>query len=89
MDIYIARKTSNYIINRKMYACLEIPPLFLVLNMILNPFAALTRRISCSKFEINLIFQASVYYVQVIYQYLQQQYEHFSGLNNREINDCL
>jgi hypothetical protein len=38
-------KTVLYIINRKMHGCLEIPDLFLVLNMI-----------SCSTLEINLVF---------------------------------
>jgi hypothetical protein len=35
---------------------LEIPDLFLVLNMISHSFAALTREISCSTLEINLVF---------------------------------
>ena len=44
------------IINRKIHGCLEIPDLFLVLNMISHSFAALTREISCSTLEINLVF---------------------------------
>ena len=36
--------------------CLEIPDLFLVLNMISHSFAALTREISCTTLEISLIF---------------------------------
>jgi hypothetical protein len=35
---------------------LEIPDFFLVLNMISHSFAALTREISCSTLEINLVF---------------------------------
>jgi hypothetical protein len=35
---------------------LKIPDLFLVLNMISLAFAALTREISCSTLEINLVF---------------------------------
>jgi hypothetical protein len=45
-----------YIINRKIHGCLEIPDLFLVLNMISHSFAALTGEISCSTLEINLVF---------------------------------
>jgi hypothetical protein len=41
-------KTVLYMINRKIHGCLEIPDLFLVLNMISHSFAALTREISCS-----------------------------------------
>jgi hypothetical protein len=43
--------------------CLEIPDLFLVLNMIFHSFAELTREISCSTLEINLVFpRTHVYY---------------------------
>ena len=49
-------KTVLYIINRKIHGCLEIPDLFLVSNMISHSFAALTREISCSTLEINLVF---------------------------------
>ena len=54
-------KTVFYIINRKIHAwCLEIPDLFLVLNMISShSFAALTREISCSTLEINLVFPST------------------------------
>ncbi len=45
-----------YIINRTIHVCLEIPDLFLVLNMISHSFAALTHEISCSTLEINLVF---------------------------------
>ena len=45
-----------YIINRTIHVCLEIPDLFLVLNMISHSFAALTREISCSTLEINVVF---------------------------------
>ena len=48
---YIGGKPVVYIINRKIHVCLEIPDLFLVLNMIF-----LTREISCSTLEINLVF---------------------------------
>ena len=53
---YRFSKTVLYIINRKIHGCLEIPDLFLVLNMISHSFAALTREISCSRLEINLVF---------------------------------
>ena len=54
---YRFSKTVLYIINRKIHGCLEIPDLFLVLNMILShSFTALTREISCSTLEINLVF---------------------------------
>jgi hypothetical protein len=45
---YHFSKTVLYIINRKIHECLEIPDLFLVLNMISHSFAALTREISCA-----------------------------------------
>ena len=53
---YRFSQTVLYIINRKIHGCLEIPDLFLVLNMISHSFAALTREISCSTLEINLVF---------------------------------
>ena len=53
---YRFSKTVLYIINRKIHGCLEIPDLLLVLNMISHSFAALTREISCSTLEINLVF---------------------------------
>ena len=53
---YRFSKTVLYIINRKIHGCLEIPDFFLVLNMISHSFAALTREISCSTLEINLVF---------------------------------
>ena len=37
---YRFSKTVLYIINRKIHGCLEIPDLFLVLNMISHSFAA-------------------------------------------------
>ena len=42
---YIGGKPVVYIINRNMHGCLEIPDLFLALNVI-----------SCSTLEINLVF---------------------------------
>jgi hypothetical protein len=48
-----------FIIKRKIYGCLEIPDLFLVLNMISHSFTVLTREISCSTQEINLVFPRS------------------------------
>ena len=57
---YRFSKTVLYIINRKIHGCLEIPDLFLVLNMISHSFAALTREISCSTLEINLVFPQSL-----------------------------
>jgi hypothetical protein len=47
---------SKTVINRKIHGCLEIPDLFLVLNIISHSFAALTCEISCSTLEINLVF---------------------------------
>ena len=47
---YIGGKPVFYIINGKIHGCLEIPDLLLVLNMIF-----LTREISCSTLEINLV----------------------------------
>ena len=42
----------------RIHVCLEIPDLFLVLNMISHSFAALTRKISrsTSTLKINLVF---------------------------------
>ena len=71
---YRFSKTVLYIINRKIHGCLEIPDLFLVLNMISHSFAALTRWISCSTLEINLVFPRthvlfSMYlFVKIFYQ---------------------
>ena len=49
---------------------MKIPDLFLVLNMISHSFAALTREISCSTLEINLVFPRthvlfSIYYIDI------------------------
>ena len=49
---YRFSKTVLYIIYRKIHGCLEIPDLFLVLNMISHLFAALTREISCPTLSI-------------------------------------
>ena len=49
-------ENTVYIINRKIHGCLEIPDIFLVLNIISHSFATLTREISCSTLEINLVF---------------------------------
>ena len=67
MIISLFKDCPLYIINRKIHGCLEIPDLFLVLNMISHSFAALTREISCSTLEINLVFPRthvlfSIYY---------------------------
>jgi hypothetical protein len=53
---YRFSKTVLYIINRIIHGCLEIPDLFLMLNVISHSFAALTREISCSTLEINMVF---------------------------------
>ena len=55
---YIGGKPVVYIINRKIHGCLEIPDLFLVLNMIFltRSLRSLAREISCSTLEINLVF---------------------------------
>ena len=58
---YRFSKTVLYIINRIIHGCLEIPDLFLVLNMISHSFAALTREISCSTLEINMVFPRMYY----------------------------
>jgi hypothetical protein len=69
---YRFSKTVLYIIDRKIHGCLEIPDLFLVLNIISDSFAALTREISCSTLEINLIFPRthvlfSIYIICIYY----------------------
>ena len=60
-DVLLFSLNFVYIINRKIHGhgCLEIPDLFLVLNMISHSFAALTREISRSTLEINLVFPRS------------------------------
>ena len=72
---YRFSKTVLYIINRKIHGCLEIPDLFLVLNMISHSFAALTREISCSTLEINLVFPRthvlfSIYFYFIFFFFL-------------------
>ena len=69
MDLFIAygyfillERTVVYIINRIIDVCLEIPDLFLVLNMISHSFAGLTCEISRSTLETNLVFRAPMYY---------------------------
>ena len=61
-----------------MHGCLEIPDLFLVLNMISHSFAALTREISCSTLEINLIFPRTnvllSIYIRVLRVHSKSQY---------------
>ena len=59
---YISRKPVVYIINRKIHGCLEIPNLFLVLNMIFLTCSlrSLAREISRSTLEIYLVFISSV-----------------------------
>ena len=53
---YIARKDCS-LHNKQNNTCVQaIPDLFLVLNMISHSFAALTREISRSTLEINLVF---------------------------------
>ena len=68
---YRFSKTVLYIINRKIHGCLEIPDLFLVLNMISHSFAALTREISCSTLEINLVFPCThvLFSIYTLYNY--------------------
>ena len=58
----LLEKTVVYIINRIIHVCLEIPDLFLVLNMTSHSFAALTREISRSTLEINVVFPRTMYY---------------------------
>jgi hypothetical protein len=57
---YRFSNTVPYIINIKIHGHghgrLEIPDLFLVLNMISHSFAPLIREISCPTLEINLVF---------------------------------
>ena len=57
---YRFSKTVLYIINRKIHGCLEIPDLFLVLNMISHLFAALTRKISCSTCTLYLLITLNI-----------------------------
>ena len=77
---YRFSKTVLYIINRIIHGCLEIPYLFLVLNMISHSFAALTREISCSTLEINLVFPRthvlfSIYIIFYLYYSVQSPFE--------------
>ena len=67
---YRFSKTVLYIINRKIHWCLEIPDLFRVLNMISHSFAELTREISCSTLEINLVFPRTHVLLSMYYTYL-------------------
>ena len=57
---YVGGKPVVYIINRKIHGCLEIPDLFLVLNMIFLTRSRvehnISHSISCSTLEINLVF---------------------------------
>ena len=76
---YRFSNTVLYIINRKIHGCLEIPDLFLVLNMISHSFAAnsLTREIST--LEINLVFPCthvlfSISTSKVLLLYLNRNY---------------
>ena len=46
----LLEKAVVHIINKAIHVCLEIPDLFLVLNMISHLFAALTRKISPYEF---------------------------------------
>ena len=59
------RYTVVYVISRIIHVCLEIPDLFLVLNMISHSFAALTREISRSTLEINLVFPRIRVYITI------------------------
>ena len=82
---YRFSKTVLYIINRIIHGCLEIPYLFLVLNMISHSFAALTREISCSTLEINLVFPRthvlfSIYHIYFLYILYNLQHKLLSYL---------
>ena len=59
-------KTVLYIINRKIHGCLEIPDLFLMLNMISHLFAALTREISCSTCTLSTLLTTLNISIQTI-----------------------
>ena len=52
--LILFKETFLHVINIKIHGCLEIPYLFLVLNMISYSFAALTRVILRSTLEINM-----------------------------------
>ena len=58
MHGYFILLEKTVVYNRIIHVCLEIPDLFLVLNMISHSFAALTREISRARstLEINLVF---------------------------------
>ena len=93
---YRFSKTVLYIINRIIHGCLEIPYLFLVLNMISHSFATLTREISCSTLEINMVFPRthvlfSIYiniYIYILFIIFQLKYINLRGVstNNNIIN---
>jgi hypothetical protein len=51
-----------------MHGCAEIPDLFLVLNMISHSFAVLTREISCSTREINLVLPSTHVFFCLLYK---------------------
>jgi hypothetical protein len=63
---YRFSKTVLYIINRKIHGCLEIPDLFLVLNMISHLFDALTREISCSTCTLSTLLTTLNISIQTI-----------------------
>ena len=79
---YRFSKTVLYIINRKIHGCAEIPDLFLVLNMISHSFAALTREISCSTLEINLVFPRT----HVLFSILPI-YEVYTRITDKDIDE--
>ena len=69
-----SNKLIFYVINRTIHECLEIWNLFLMLNRISHSFALLSRAISWSTLEINLLFS----HVHVLYYYLYNN--HLLGL---------
>jgi hypothetical protein len=73
---YRFSQTVLYIINRKIHGCLEIPDLFLV-------FAALTREISCSTLEINLVFPRTHVLFSISFPFRNTETARFLTLRTR------
>jgi hypothetical protein len=84
---YRFSKTVLYIINRIIHGCLEIPDLFIVLNMKSHSFAALTREISCSTLEINLVIPRT-HILFSLYMRATMHYYIISYSQNKSYNVC-
>ena len=60
-------RANFYTTKRTIYEGFEIPDLFLVLNLISHLFTALTREISCSTLEINVVFPCTHVLFSILY----------------------